>query len=120
MAVNTRKEPGRGPGRTAGGGIAMAADVLVIPLTHAVVSKTTGSDAEALTLDDGVPGQLLTIILTTDGGGAGTITPARKTGWATAVLDEAGDVFTFKYIDNSLGWVVIGCAGVAACPVISV
>lgn len=75
MGVNTRNEPGRGPGRTAGGGIAMAADELVIPLTHAVVSKTTGNDAEALTLADGVPGQLLTIILTTDGGGAGRSRP---------------------------------------------
>lgn len=42
------------------------------------------------------------------------------TGWATAVLDEAGDAFTFKYIDSSVGWIVLGCAGVTACPVISV
>ena len=122
MTVRAREpdDPGRGPGGMAGVSTTMAADVLAIPVSKSVVSKTTGSDAEAMTLGDGVPRQILTIILTTDGGGAGTITPETSTGWATAVLDQAGDTFTFKYIDNIIGWVVIGCAGVTACPVISV
>lgn len=98
----------------------VAADVLAIPVTHLYVAKTTGADAEALTLADGQPGQLLIVNLTTDGGGAGTITPTTKTGFATAVLDEAGDQFVFLYIDDVIGWIVLGAIGVAAVPVISV
>jgi len=98
----------------------VAADVLVIPVTHLYVAKTTGGDAEALTLANGVPGQVLVVNLTTDGGGAGTITPSTATGWATAVLDEAGDTFTFYYVDDTTGWIILGAIGVAAVPVISV
>jgi hypothetical protein len=48
------------------------ADSLAIPITAAIVSKTTGADAEALTIVDGSPGQVLTITLAVDGGGTGT------------------------------------------------
>ena len=37
-------------------GTTSAADSLAIPLTHTVVTKTTGADAEALTLADGDAG----------------------------------------------------------------
>jgi len=100
--------------------VTVAADILVIPVTHPYVQKTTGADAEALTLANGEPGQVLVVCLETDGGGAGTITPATLTGFATAVLDEAGDVFTFYYVDDTVGWIVLGSAGVTAAPVISV
>ena len=98
----------------------VAADALVIPTSQPYVAKVTGGDAEALTLADGEPGQVLVVNLTTDGGGAGTITPATATGWATAVLDQAGDQFVFLYVNDTMGWIIIGCSGVAACPVISV
>jgi len=100
--------------------VAVALDALVIPVTHPYVQKTTGADAEALTLADGLAGQFLVVNLKTDGGGAGTITPATATGWATAVLDEAGDNFTFFYVDDTIGWIVLGAVGVSAAPVISV
>jgi len=98
----------------------VAADVLAIPVTQPYVAKTTGGDAEALTLANGKPGQVLVVNLTVDGGGTGTITPATATGWATAVLDEAGDQFTFLYVNDTMGWVILGAIGVAAVPVISV
>ena len=50
-----------------------AADSLAIPITASIVHKTTGGDAEALTVAAGTQGQLLMIVLTTDGGGTGTI-----------------------------------------------
>ena len=50
-----------------------AADSLAIPITASLVHKTTGSDAEAGTIAAGTQGQLLMIVLTTDGGGTGTI-----------------------------------------------
>jgi len=102
------------------GNVAVAADVLAIPLTAAHVSKTTGADAEALTLANGTPGQVITITLTVDGGGTGTLTPATKTGFATIVFADAGDGAALRYVDDTVGWVLLGTAGVAAPPVITI
>lgn len=98
----------------------VAADVLVIPVTAEYVAKTTGGDAEALTLADGVPGQILNIALVTDGGGAGTLTPATCSGFATIVFADAGDNACLKFVDSTTGWVIMGLSGVAAPPVITV
>jgi len=97
--------------------IAIAADALVIPVTHAHVSKTTGADAEALTLANGKPGQILTIILATDGGGDGTLTPATATGWATIVFADAGDQAVLFYVNDSAGWRIWSLTGKAGPPV---
>jgi hypothetical protein len=96
------------------------ADELAIPVTYPIVSKTTGADAEALTLANGLPGQSLKIILATDGGGDGTLTPTTKTGWATIVFADAGDQAVLEYIDDTIGWIITGLAGVAAPPAITV
>lgn len=98
----------------------VAADVLVIPVTHAYVAKTTGADAEALTLADGEPSQILVVNLTTDGGGDGTLTPATATGWATIVFADAGDQAVLMYVDDTIGWIILGASGVAAPPAITV
>jgi hypothetical protein len=98
----------------------VAADVLAIPVTHPIVLKTTGADAEALTLANGEPGQILLIDLVTDGGGAGTLTPTTKTGFATIVFADAGDRATLLYVDDTIGWVIIGLSGVAGPPVTTV
>lgn len=95
----------------------VAADVLAIPVTHAYVIKTTGGDAEALTLADGKPGQVLVINLTTDGGGDGTLTPVTATGWATIVFADAGDQANLMYVDDTIGWIILGMNGVAQPPV---
>jgi len=101
------------------GSTTSAADSLAIPITDSVVLKTTGADAEALTLADGSPGQVLTIVLATDGGGTGTLTPTTASGFSTIVFADAGDTATLRYIDGSEGWVIMGTAGVAAPPEIS-
>lgn len=98
----------------------VAADVLALPVTNPYISKTTGADAEALTLADGLPGQGLFIELATDGGGDGTLTPATATGWATIVFADAGDRASLVYIDDSIGWVIVGLSGVAGPPVTTV
>ncbi len=95
-------------------------DVLVIPVTHAYVAKTTGGDAEALTLANGKPSQVLVINLTTDGGGAGTLTPATSTGWATIVFDDPGDQAVLMYVDDTIGWIILGASGTAGPPAITV
>ena len=94
----------------------IAADALVIPVSHAIVQKTTGADAEAMTLADGKPGQLLVINLVTDGGGTGTLTPATATGWLTIVFADAGDQSVLLFVDDTIGWVILGLSGKAAPP----
>lgn len=101
-----------------GGGTTVAGDVLVIPVTHAYVAKTTAGDAEALTLANGENGQILTIDLAVDGGGDGTLTPTTKSGFTSIVFADAGDNATLMYIDDTVGWIIQGTAGVAAPPVI--
>jgi hypothetical protein len=98
----------------------LAADVLVIPVNNMYVQKTTGADAEALTLADGVRDQVLFIELATDGGGDGTLTPATATGWATIVFADAGDRATLYYVDDTVGWIIVGLSGVAGPPVTTV
>jgi hypothetical protein len=98
----------------------IAADALAIPVTHAIIQKTTGADAEALTLADGEPFQLLQIVLDTDGGGDGTLTPSTATGWATIVFADAGDQVMLMYINDTIGWVILSASGAAAPPAITV
>ena len=99
-----------------GGNTTSDADSLAIPVTHAYVAKTTGADAEALTLANGENGQILTICLVTDGGGDGTLTPSTASGFATIVFADAGDGATLMYVDDTVGWVILGLYGVAAPP----
>lgn len=103
-----------------GGTTTSAADSLAIPVTHRYVAKTTGADAEALTLANGVAGQRVTISLVVDGGGTGTLTPATVTGFTTIAFADAGDTATLEYVDDTAGWVIVGAAGVAAPPVIAI
>jgi tartrate dehydratase alpha subunit/fumarate hydratase class I-like protein len=100
-------------------GTTCAGDVLAIPVTHRYVAKTTAGDAEALTLADSVPGHLLTISLVTDGGGDGTLTPTTKTGFSTIVFADAKDTATLLYVDDTIGWILVGYYGTAAPPVVS-
>ena len=100
--------------------LAVAADVLAIPITHPYVIKTTGGDAEALTLANGLPGQMLVIDVAVDGGGDGTLTPTTVTGFATIVFADAGDRAVLLYVDDTVGWIILGLSGVAAPPVTTI
>lgn len=100
------------------GSTTKAGGTLAVPTTAAAVVMTTGG-AEALTLADGYPGQMLTLTLGIDGGD-GTLTPATATGFATIVFADAGDTATLLFVDGTVGWVIVGLAGVAAPPVITI
>lgn len=111
-------------GRTANicGSTTVAADVLAIPVTHRYVAKTSGTDAEAGTMVDGTfDGQLLTVSLVAEGHADGNMSlePTTKTAFVSVELDELGDTVTFQWVDSTIGWVIIGCTGVAASPIIS-
>ena len=104
--------------------IDVVADELVIPITHAYVSKATGTDAEALTLADGKPGQILIINFKTDGGGNGTLTPAvstlRNNSWATIVFADAGDQAILWYAADLSGWLILSLTGVNGPPAFTI
>ena len=104
---------------TVAGKTTVGASDLVIPITHRFVDKSTSGGGETLTLADGTPGQKITVHLLAHGGGNGDLTPARKTGFLTVALDQAKDQVTLEYVDDTIGWIIVGAAGVAAPPVIT-
>lgn len=69
--------------------------------------NTTGGGA--ITLADGVDGQLKIVTLDVDGGDA-TITPATKTGYTTCVFDNAGDSAMFVFV-TTRGWMCVATNG---------
>lgn len=101
------------------GSTTSAADSLAIPITASYVAKTTGADAEALTLADGVEGQILVISLAVDGGGTGTLTPTTKSGFVSIAFADAGDTAALMFVNSTVGWVILGTAGVTAPPAIA-
>ena len=82
-----------------------AADSLAIPITASIVHKTTGADAEALTIAAGTQGQLLIIVLIVDGGGTGTIA-ASSTVADTIAFADAEDTAQLLFTNSK--WHFIG------------
>ena len=97
----------------------MAADALAVLTDHLYVAKTLGDDAEALTLANGKPGQLLVINIVTDGGGDGTLTPVTATGWNTILFADAGDQAVLFYVDDVIGWIIISTFGLTNQPTVA-
>ena len=86
-----------------------AGGTLPVPITARFVTMVTGG-AEALTLADGVPGQESTIIFGADSGD-GTLTPTTKTGFSTIVFADVGDYAHLRFVDTTVGWIVMGSGG---------
>ena len=99
--------------------VVVASDALAIPVTNGIVTKTVGSNAEALTLADGTDGQLLVVYVTLGKGGRGTLTPSTKTGWNTAQLSDTGDTLTLQFVDSTVGWIVWNAFGLTTAPVMT-
>jgi hypothetical protein len=85
-----------------------AADSLAIPVTASIVHKTTGADAEALTIAAGTQGQIMIVILIVDGGGTGTVA-ASSTVMHSIVFATAGDTATLLFTNSK--WHVVGFSG---------
>jgi hypothetical protein len=79
-----------------------------VPITSGTVRLTT-TGADALTLANGVNGQILTIVMVVDGGD-GTLTPTTKTGFATITFNDVGDAVVLQYF-TTLGWMIISNYG---------
>ena len=82
----------------------MAADALAVPVTASVCHKTSGADAEALTIVAGTSGQVLIIVMIVDGGGTATLSGAQING--SVAFSEVGHTSTLLYTNSK--WNMIG------------
>ena len=82
----------------------MAADALAVPVTASVCHKTSGADAEALTIVAGTSGQVLIIVVIVDGGGTATLSGAQING--SVAFSEVGHTATLLYTNSK--WNMIG------------
>jgi hypothetical protein len=82
-----------------------------INLTTTATDFTSTGGAQALTLANGVAGQLKTITHVVDGG-SGVLTPTTAVGYTTITFTNAGESVTLRY--TSAGWAIIGIHGAVA------
>lgn len=80
-----------------------------VNLTDMLTSLTTTGASQALTLADGVVGQMKVIVHTVDGGSA-VLTPTTKIGFSTITFTAVGDGVDLIY--TTAGWAIIGSRGV--------
>lgn len=74
-----------------------------------LTTKLTTTGANALTLADGVDGQVKIIVMVVDGGD-GTLTPTTKTGFTTITFNDIGDGVTLVFTSTT-GWICVGNNG---------
>jgi hypothetical protein len=73
-----------------------------------LISNIQSGGAIALTLADGVPGQVKIVMMTVDGGAA-TLTPATFSNGTTLTFDDVNDSAVLVW-DATVGWVSVGTA----------
>jgi hypothetical protein len=90
------------------GTVATRSGAGAVPITATTVRLTT-TGANALTLANGVDGQILSIVMVVDGGD-GTLTPTTRTGFSTITFDAVGDSVTLQFF-TTLGWMILSNNG---------
>lgn len=76
-----------------------------------VVVTTPATWGMSQTLNDGYINQEITFVLATDGGQDYTLSPDTKTGFTSVTMSDANDSITFRYVSDTIGWVIVGNAG---------
>jgi len=102
-----------GAGVSLGGVSTMATGSTAIPLAYSVVKKImSGATNQAGTMADGVPGQVITVMLTErSSSGNFILTPTTKTGFSNITFNTVGDTATFLFVDGTVGWIILGETG---------
>lgn len=86
-------------------------------LAYGVINMQVGS-AKTIGLNDGVTGQMITIICSVRDGADAIISKTafpvttHSTGWNTLTFDTQGDSITLLFMDSTVGWIVVGNNGV--------
>ena len=81
-----------------------------LSLDTMISELTTGGSGLAMTLANGLVGQIKIITMVTDGGGTATLTPATFANGTTIAFDDVNDTVMLLYA-NTIGWVVISNSG---------
>lgn len=80
---------------------------------NVISTKLTSTGAsEAVTLPNGVDGQIKTIVHAVDGGSM-VLTPTTKTGYTTITFTNAGESALLQYF-TTIGWVILSLRGAVA------
>jgi hypothetical protein len=82
-----------------------------VNITQVSTAFTSTGTGDALTLVDGVVGELKTIVYVAETAGAdtGILTPTTRVGYSTITFTNVGDSVTLQYFTQ--GWAVIGVRG---------
>ena len=94
-----------GTAETVNSATALSLDTLVSELT-------TGGTGLAMTLANGVVGQIKIITMVSDGGGDATLTPATFANGTTIAFADVNDTVMLLYA-STIGWVVVSNSGAA-------
>jgi len=83
-----------------------------VDVTNEVTKLTTNGVGNALTLADGINGQLKEIIYAVEGGGTDTaiLTPTTKTGYTTITFAAIGNAVILRFLTTQ-GWMVVSAYG---------
>jgi hypothetical protein len=82
--------------------------VTALPSSHRVAIVLI-ANGETLTLANGTPGQLMTIIGAPQSDtGSKTVTATTKYGWTSVALADVLDSITLLYLDDTYGWIIVG------------
>lgn len=87
------------------GGVQALSGAGAVNLTTQATALTSTGAAQAITLADGVNGQIKTIVHDVDGGSA-VLTPTTKTGFSTITFTNVGETVTLQYF-TTRGWMVL-------------
>jgi len=104
---------------TANGGFSSLATIDAgIPVSNDYIEKAISNLGTATdTLPNGSIGQILTIeIGTVTGSGTWKITPTTSSGWASMTFSQQGQIASFLYVNNTIGWVILTYDGVTTVP----
>lgn len=77
-----------------------------VSVTKGTTKVTTTGLLDALTLADGVDGQIKRVVHDVDGGSF-VLTPTTKTGWTTYTSTVVGETISMQFV-TTRGWLVIG------------
>ncbi len=111
-------------GREDGGSLTLQSSSTTIgstQLAYTVILKRVGGagglDEAGIgtALANGTPGQTIHLIeIFQQSGGSWDITPVTKTGFTTITLNAVGEYATLLYVDDTLGWIIVGTNGAVA------
>jgi hypothetical protein len=94
--------------------VAQTATTAAVSTVYVTTALTTTAPAQAITLANGVAGQIKIIThVATSGSGTAILTPATKTGYTTVTFTSVGDTVTMQYY-TTIGWIITSIRGAVA------